>query len=681
MKNKRIPRYQILRIYFFAIILHVLLVLPVFSILYLKNDPTILTAGKKPKDIVKEANNSALQNTKSQKNITINLGSNNTEIKADNKRDDKRLDEINKLTFNTLLAVISFIFLLNLPFKIYFARKRNNKIIAQRLLNFCRKLLLKIPVINSAIFLFAFIIIHAYMIIILQNKSNFADRISHDLYASYLYISLFSSTLIVIFVYLWQKHRMNIRYLEHVFHPDELRVKIFKSKVGGIRNRLWISIALTTLLPLTVVIFYLTISLTSLKDFGSLSADQTKIAFGQYYQGLVDIGIVSPQGLNSSWYYINAFDNVLLLFGISAAIFVSLIYLAIFLRWTTNDIVLPVKELLFFMKRIGEGKMDGQAIVRTNDEIGELTAGYNQMTSELNNYISKISRLNEAYLRFVPREFIEELNRKDIMQIELGDQVQREMTILFTDIRDFTELSEEMNPKENFDFINQYLGIMEPIISSNNGFIDKYIGDSIMALFRKGADDALLATLEMRRVLIDFNELRESEGKSPIEFGTGIHTGNMMLGIVGGYGRMDGTVISDAVNLASRLEGLSKYYGASVIISEDTLIKLSNPSMFNYRFLDIAKVKGKKQAVYIFELIDAEPEPSRSKKIETKSTFVKAAEYYRNQDFEAALDLFLAVQKIHPTDKAANLYIKRCQHIIKNGLPEDWNSTEIFNFK
>ena len=118
-----------------------------------------------------------------------------------------------------------------------------------------------------------------------------------------------------------------------------------------------------------------------------------------------------------------------------------------------------------------------------------------------------------------------------------------------------------------------------------------------------------------------------------------------------------------------------------MIISEDTLIKLSNPSMFNYRFLDIAKVKGKKQAVYIFELIDAEPEPSRSKKIETKPIFVKAAEYYRNQDFEAALDLFLEVQKIHSTDKAANLYIKRCQLIIKNGLPEDWNSTEIFNFK
>lgn len=662
-------------------LLHFLLVFPVFSILYLKNDPSILTAGKSTKEIVRDESKKAIKNAKKQETITININGNTSVENTFNKRNDGRLDGIISLTSNTLLAAISFIFLFNLPFKIYFSLKRKNKLIPPKLFKFCRKLILKMPAINSGIFLFAFMIIHVYMLFILQKKSHFSDQISQDLYTSYLYISLFSSTLIVIFVYLWQKHRMNMRYIEHIYHPDELRVKIFKSNTGGIRNRLWVNGALTTLLPLTIVIFYLIISLTSLKDFGSLTAEQTKIVFGQYYQQMVDANIIKATGPRPGWLYINAFDNVLLFSGISAAIFVSLIYLAIFLRWTTNDIVIPVKELLYFMKRIGEGNMDGQAIVRTNDEIGELTAGYNQMTAELNNYISRISRMNDAYYRFVPREFIEELNRKDITQVELGDQVQREMTILFTDIRDFTGLSEGMPPKENFDFINQYLGIMEPIISSNNGFIDKYIGDSIMALFRKGADDALLATMEMRRVLVDFNELRESEGKSPIEFGTGIHTGNLMLGIVGGYGRMDGTVISDAVNLASRLEGLSKFYGASAIISEDTLIKLSNPALFNYRFLDIAKVKGKKQAIYIFELIDAEPEPSRSKKMETRPIFVKATEYYRNQDFDAALDLFLEVQNIHPTDKAASIYIKRCQQIIKNGLPEDWNSTEIFNFK
>ena len=652
-----------------------MLVLPVFAIIYVKNDPTVWSKNHVTTQNNVKENPDKTEGKTDGKDINNVLGGNTNS--ANKTGSDKNLSKSNNLTTNLLLASVIIIFIVNLPFKIYFNRKRNNKIIPPQLYKYCRKYLLKMPLINSAIFFSAFLILHVFMFIVLQQKNSFADQISRNLYRYYLFISLFSSILIVAFVYLWQKHLTHFKYLEHIFNPDELRVKIFKSKIGGIRNRLWISSALTTLLPLFVVVFYLVISVTSYKEFGQLTPDQNKIVYGHYYQYLID----SQTGLFTSFFYINAVDNILLLLGISMGIIVSLIYLAIYLRWTTSDIVVPVKELLYNMKRIGEGHLDVQAIVRTNDEIGELTAGYNQMSSELNNYISRISRMNEAYYRFVPREFLEELGKKDISQVELGDQVQREMTILFTDIRGFTELSEDMSPKDTFDFINQYLGIMEPIITNNNGFIDKYIGDSIMALFSKDADDALIATLEMRRVLIDFNEIRESEGKAPIEFGTGIHTGNLMLGIVGGYGRMDGTVVSDAVNLASRLEGITKHYGAAAIICEDTLIKLKNPTMFNYRLLDIAKVKGKKKAVYVFELIDAEKEPARSKKIETKPYFVKAVEYYKQQQFEDALSLFQEVEKIHPTDKAALLYIKRCQNIIKNGTPEDWNNIEIFKFK
>jgi class 3 adenylate cyclase len=652
-----------------------MLVFPVFAIIFIKNDPSfwlqnhISQENKAPE----KSNNIAANPSQ----IHIQMGMHSDKENTNIKRGEKNLSKSNNLATNLLLIVVIIIFIVNYPFKSYFNRKRKNKNIPPQLYRYCRKYLLKMPLINSAIFFSAFLILHVFMFIVLQQKNNFPDQINRNLYSYYLYISLFSSILIVAFVYLWQKHLTHFKYLEHIYTADELRVKIFKSKIGGIRNRLWISSALTTLLPLFVVVFYLVISITSYKELGALTPEQWKVVYGHYYQYLID----SDFGLNHSFFYINAVDNLLLLVGISMGIIVSLIYLVTYLRWTTNDFVVPVKELLYNMKRIGEGHLDAQAIVRTNDEIGELTAGYNQMSSELNNYISRISRMNEAYYRFVPREFLEELGKKDISQIELGDQVQREMTILFTDIRGFTELSEDLSPKDTFDFINQYLGIMEPIITNNNGFIDKYIGDSIMALFSKDADDALIATLEMRRVLVDFNEVREAEGKAPIEFGTGIHTGNLMLGIVGGYGRMDGTVVSDAVNLASRLEGITKHYGAAAIISEDTLIKLKNPNLFNYRLLDIAKVKGKKKAVYIFELIDAENEPARSKKTETKPYFVKAVEYYKQQQFEEALNLFEEVLKIHPTDKAAHVYLKRCQNILKDGVPDDWNNIEIFKFK
>jgi class 3 adenylate cyclase len=675
MKNKKIPKYPILRIYISAIILHLMLVMPVFTILYVKNNPSIFSKNNTSRQLnLEEKQNNNRANAEG---IHINFGSSVNSNNANHSDGDKNIALSNDLTIRLLFTAVVIIYVVNFPFKLYFFRKRRNKIIAPKLYKYCRKYLLKMPLINSAIFFIAFLILHVFMFIVLQQKNSFADQISRNLYTYYLYISLFSSVLIVAFVYLWQKHLTHFKYLEHIYNPDELRVKIFKSKIGGIRNRLWISSALTTLLPLFIVVFYIIISITSHTELGKITLEQAKVVYGNYYQPLKDSDI----GLYAGFFYINAVDNLLLIFGVSMGLIVSLIYLSIYLRWTTNDIATPVKELLYNMKRIGEGHLDSLAIVRTNDEIGELTAGYNQMSNELNNYISRISRMNEAYYRFVPREFLEELGKKDISQIELGDQVQREMTILFTDIRGFTELSEDLSPKDTFDFINQYLGIMEPIITNNNGFIDKYIGDSIMALFSKDADDALIATLEMRRVLVDFNEIRDSEGKAPIEFGTGIHTGNLMLGIVGGYGRMDGTVVSDAVNLASRLEGITKHYGAATIISEDTLIKLKNPTMFNYRLLDIAKVKGKKKAVYIFELIDAENEPARSKKIETKPYFVKAVEYYKQQKFDDALSLFQEVEKIHPTDKAALLYIKRCQNIIKNGTPEDWNNIEIFKFK
>ena len=110
--------------------------------------------------------------------------------------------------------------------------------------------------------------------------------------------------------------------------------------------------------------------------------------------------------------------------------------------------------------------------------------------------------MNEANARFVPRQFLEYLGKESIADIQLGDQVQKEMAVLFTDIRDFTSISEQMTPKENFNFLNNYLGYMEPVIRNNNGFVDKYIGDSIMALFPDNTEDAINAAIEMRIKLV-----------------------------------------------------------------------------------------------------------------------------------------------------------------------------------
>ncbi len=186
-----------------------------------------------------------------------------------------------------------------------------------------------------------------------------------------------------------------------------------------------------------------------------------------------------------------------------------------------------------------------------------------------------------SYSRFVPREFLKCLNKQNILDVRLGDQALKEMTILFSDIRSFTSLSEKMTPRESFNFLNSYLKRMNPFIWNNNGFIDKYIGDAIMALFPDGEESALSAAIEMIKYLPIYNSHRSNCGYAPIEIGIGIHSGAVMIGTIGHETFMQGTVISDAVNLSSRLERLTKLYGVSLIVSNNIIFGLKDPTKYN----------------------------------------------------------------------------------------------------
>jgi len=563
------------------------------------------------------------------------------------------------LTITVLYRFLIISFLLglifNLPFKIFFKKKRKYRRSSKKMYNFCRKFLLKTPLINASIIGVSFVATLIYMFVLLETPDSFKDDLNRSLFIQFFFISLVATLLTILFVYFWQKHRVHIKYIEFVYSDDDLKKRIFSIKPGMIKNRLWVSSFMTTFLPLTIVILYVFLSLTFIKDLEPIDKDQLKILYGNYAKiSNFDFGL---EGL----FFVNIIDSFLMFLGIGTGIFVSFVYILFFVKWTTVDIVSPVKELLYNMHLTGEGKMDNYSIVRTNDEIGELTEEYNNMSRKLWEYFSNISKINESYYRFVPKQFLDFLGKESLVDIHLGDQVQKEMTVLFNDIRSFTELSEQMTPKENFDYINHYLGYMEPVIRANHGFVDKYIGDSIMALFSERAEDAINAAIEMRINLVEFNQVMGQFGYEPIDFGIGIHTGNLMLGIVGGEARMQSTVISDAVNLASRLEGLTKIYRTSIIISQDTLIKIDNPDLYNYRFLDIVKVKGKKEKVYIFEILDGEPDHIKKLKIETKTIFGQALQIFKDNDYQKALDLFTQIFEINSFDTVAELYIQRCK--------------------
>ncbi len=268
--------------------------------------------------------------------------------------------------------------------------------------------------------------------------------------------------------------------------------------------------------------------------------------------------------------------------------------------------------------------------------------------------------LTNAARRFVPNEFLSLLGHRSLVDVKLGDQVQQEMSVLFSDIRDFTTLSEQMTPQKNFQFINEYLSRMEPAILENKGFIDKYIGDGIMALFSGNADDGVKAGITMVQQLTDYNQYRVKSGDNPIAIGIGINTGSLMLGTVGGKTRMDGTVISDDVNLASRMEGLTKLYRVSLLISHQTVARLQYPTDYCVRFIEQTKVKGKSKAVAVFEVFDGDEPKIKEKKLATKAVFEEGLFLYYQKVFVEAKKRFQVVLKLNPSDTVAQIYLERC---------------------
>ena len=312
------------------------------------------------------------------------------------------------------------------------------------------------------------------------------------------------------------------------------------------------------------------------------------------------------------------------------------------------------------------------------DELRRHMAGLEQEIAAHRHTLDLLRQTENAYGRFVPHQLLQLLNVQSILDLELGEQTERKMTILFTDIRDFSRMSESMSPQETFAFINSFLGEMEPLISRHGGIVDKYMGDAIMALFPSDADDAVRCSIAMLAQLELYNQGRTRAGYPSIRIGIGLNTGVVMLGTVGGTQRMQGTVLSDAVNLASRLEGTTKVYGTPLLISEFTLYALKDPSQFRIRFLDRIRVKGKTQPQAVYEVFDNDSPAMRAGKEATRTRFEEALAYYHLKMVDRALPLLESCLREDPGDEPARIYLERCRKFLDTGVHEgtgeNWNT-------
>ncbi len=288
----------------------------------------------------------------------------------------------------------------------------------------------------------------------------------------------------------------------------------------------------------------------------------------------------------------------------------------------------------------------------------ELESEVSRRTKELKNLNLALTESNTAMRRFVPEQFLKQLGKSSIEQVKLGDHTAIDMVVMFADIREFSTISEKMTPEETFAFINLCMARLGPPVRAHGGFIDKYIGDSIMALFPAAPENAVRCAIEMHDRLGDINAQRDKAGSAPIRIGIGLHGGQLMLGTIGEKERMDGTVISDTVNTASRIEGISGQFGIGVAVSERILLGLGDTSAYHIRFIGKVGIKGKREDVSIFEIYDGDPEPLRKRKDSIKAPFEQGVNAFYLQKYEQALEFFNHVLADLPDDKACLHYIR-----------------------
>lgn len=341
----------------------------------------------------------------------------------------------------------------------------------------------------------------------------------------------------------------------------------------------------------------------------------------------------------------------------------------------------PILRLNAAVKEMAHGNWEKQVNIRRTDEVGELADSFNSMALKLQESFGRLEAQKDAFARFFPPEYLKFLQKQSVTDIDLGDHVSKEMAVMFSDIRMFTSLAEKMGADEIFGFINAYLQQMSPEIRAHNGFVVKFMGDGVMAIFPERVEDAIDAAIAQFQRMREFNLVLRSEHKAPIDVGIGLHFGHLMLGMVGEHNRMQGDALSDTVNLAARLEGLTKLFGVALLVSEQVLQQLENPQRYQTRFLARAIVKGRTAPIAIYEVLDAEPEAACYRKLRTLPEFELGLKEYDSGQLKAAQACFERVLQSDATDATARLYLERIELLLSQSPSAEWDSVWSFTEK
>ena len=348
----------------------------------------------------------------------------------------------------------------------------------------------------------------------------------------------------------------------------------------------------------------------------------------------------------------NTNSNHLLWVIVLTLVYLLLIYISY------RIICKPIQQVETIVERLGDGRIKNEITISGGKQFKHIEYSLNKINDNYKEKENLLKKTNIEYEKYIPKQFIKFLGKNSILELELGHNVKKEVTTLFCDIRNSTQVSTTLSLEDNFNYINSYLKVVAPIIRKNNGFIDKYLGDGVLAVFISPSS-AIECAHSINKAIKDKN-LTDKKAPS-LEVGITIHTGEVIFGVVGDEERKSPTIISDSVNFASEMDKINKEFNTSLVFSKQTLNNLPSKYPLSYRYVGSINVDKKGDSLSIFESLETYAKKERDILIKHKVEFETAVRSYDLGKFKLAKDQFAEVYKLEKKDKVCYAYYNKCE--------------------
>lgn len=499
------------------------------------------------------------------------------------------------------IVAMVIVYIWHLPLVRVFRCKKKNIQATERDNYLSRKRIFKSPVVASFIptaLIFLNGLIEAVLNIYL---SGFSAAILESFITNSVLVGLCA-----LFIYEYQHHLVQTKYLLELFTKEELASEIPKTQKSTIHTTILITTLISTILPVLLVIMFLSSSITFVENANKLTQPELELLFKGLINNISSSSLTEFRSHVLASYpipYITSMDTIRLCFGLGIGLTIILIYVYLLAKWTSTDIIIPLKRMTNAMRNVELGDFTQILPIMNNDELGNLAYGFNHMVHGL----SERERIKGILGQYINPEISKAILKNEIKL----EGARYESSVMFTDIRGFTYMAASMQPEAVFKFLNEYLSFMIPEINNSFGMIDKFLGDGILSVFglplitNDHADKALHCALQMEKALERLNKVRNERGEESLSMGTSIHSGLVIAGNVGNEKKLQYTIIGDTVNVASRIEGYNKVLGSKILISETTFSLLSSELKESYKdsIVSSVELRGKSESINLYKIL------------------------------------------------------------------------------